>query len=92
MRAHYAGTVGVPKDQGSQPAADDWHTCQLEAHLVEVRSRQSAASDLVSQIAEPVIRRTLELYCAAAEELLEHLEGLHEDGVLVGLLSPQYCA
>jgi hypothetical protein len=82
-------TFESTSDPSSQPAADDWQPCQLEAHLVEVRSRQSTACNLVSQVAEPVVRRTLELYCAAAEELLDHLEGLHADDVLVGLLSPQ---
>src|SRR4051812_20207024 len=71
------------------PAANDpqlgeaWRTCQLEEHLVELRSRHQLVSSFVDNLVPPTVRRVLRAYAADVEELLEHLEGLHADDCLV---------
>ena len=77
------------------PAANDpqlgeaWHTCQLEKHLVELRTRHQLVTSFVDNLVPPTVRRTLRAYCAGVEELLEHLEGLHDDDCLVRALQEE---
>ena len=70
--------VSVTK-AGDQP----WRPCQLQEHLVELRSHHLLVSGFVDNLASPAVRRALRAYCASVQELVDHLEGLHDDDCLV---------
>ena len=75
-------TAPVPAANAPQ-LGEAWHTCQLEEHLVELRSRHQLVSSFVDNLVPPTVRRVLRAYAADVEELLEHLEGLHDDDCLL---------
>ena len=73
-------TAPVP---ATEKSAQHWSACQLQEHLVELRSHHLLVSGFVDNLASHEIRRALRAYCARVEELVDHLEGLHEDDCLV---------
>ena len=73
-------TAPVPATEKSDQR---WSACQLQEHLVELRSQHLLIRSFVDNLASPEIRRAVRAYCARVEELVDHLEGLHEDDCLV---------
>ena len=83
-------SLPAPVPTANKPQLGEaWHTCQLEKHLVELRTRHQLVTSFVDNLVPPTVRRTLRAYCAGVEELLEHLEGLHDDDCLVRALQEE---
>ncbi len=63
-----------------------WEPCQLEEHLVELRSRRNDLESAIAQQAGAALMEPLLLFLATASDLLDHVDGLHDDDCLVRLV------
>ncbi len=64
-----------------------WEVCKLEEHLAELRTRRNdLESAIARQSGAAEWSETLGLFVATASDLLDHVDGLHEDDCLVRLL------
>ena len=66
-----------------QPDSPGWQPCSHQAHLDQLRIRYD---DAAGHPFDPEVGQDL---LDAVGELLNHLDGLHEDDVLVRLLGPE---